>query len=719
MSARIKSENTVMTSFDIEQSSFASRVEEDEADGQQEVLDFVPKEFRCEVACETVDFRVQTDTVPKFLWYEAYDSEEVRLFVGQQFLLRFDQKAGLKAGWQDVAGVRVVIAPYIKASTGDFRRTNSGELGDPSAQPRMMKTPSNLGRPLLLFVREGGEFRIRFIDARRNIEVYPLNFDSLRRVREPTTERSTRPSRIARQPRKVSSIEDWWKGKAFSKTTFFSNYYLSVYSTYLVVIMLITAVGIWSLEAGKHFEAHNRYIDFSDALYLSVSAGTGFGASSWDFKDTKFATQFLVVIHTMLCSTLLLTAAPLVLRRRSFRFQMRYEMRKGTAIGHAVQAGDFETVEYNALGKLLNYILSYYVLVQVSGFFLIWPLQACRKGRGTGLIGSIWPSFVLASTCFHNTGLTLIDLPFDDTANDPPWIRRCMLPVVAALTLLGNACYPLALRGILRVLHLREKKVDPAIELLLKDPRRCYTHLFPGYATRWLLCVTIALFVFQVVAMYIAESEDYQENYPRSLRYTFIWFHTVATRAAGIALCDLSKLNPAAAFTMSVCMYISISPVVVATRTTQVSDEPEYDIEGNHIHVQEDFTQKRMQLAKFMGNNCIVLVILFFCILHTEADLAQTHFVWMVFEFCSAWGTSGMTMSPKGYAFSGDWSQWGKTFLMIVMFMGRLRGLPHSIDPSVRLSYRPPRRLRARPSVHRNTHLPAIAFSRDIHPAPI
>jgi len=478
--------------------------------------------------------------------------------------------------------------------------------------------------------------------------------------------------------------------------------------------MLAAAIGIYLLEGGTHHKAHDRYIDFSDALYLSVSAGTGFGNSSWDFKDTRFATQVLVVVHTMCCSTLLLTAAPLVLRRRSFRFQMRYEMRKGTAIGHAVQAGDLETVEYNALGRLLNYIISYYVLVQVIGFFLLWPLQACRTGRGTGVLGSIWPSFVLASTCFHNTGLSLVDLPFNDTERDPDWIRRLMLPVVAALTLLGNACYPLALRGILKVLHLREREVDPAIALLLKDPRRCYTHLFPSYASRWLLCVTIALFFFQVIAMYIAEAEDYQNNYPKSLRYTFIWFHTVATRAAGIALCDMSKLNPAAAFTMSVCMYISISPVVVATRTTQVADEPEYDIEGNHIRVEEDFTQKRMQLAKFMGNNCIVLVILFFCILHTEADLAQSHFVWMVFEFCSAWGTSGMTMSPRGYAFSGDWSQWGKTFLMIVMFMGRLRGLPHSIDPSVRLSYRPQRRLRARASVHRTTHLPAIAFSRDV-----
>merc|ERR1712151_1333533 len=47
-------------------------------------------------------------------------------------------------------------------------------------------------------------------------------------------------------------------------------------------------------------------------------------------------------------------------------------------------------------------------------------------------------------------------------------------------------------------------------------------------------------------------------------------------------------------------------------------------------------------------------------------------------------------MSDEAYFRSGNWSTPAQVILMLVMFLGRLRGLPDSIDPAVRFSTEQP-----------------------------
>merc|ERR1711879_832396 len=82
---------------------------------------------------------------------------------------------------------------------------------------------------------------------------------------------------------------------------------------------------------------------------------------------------------------------------------------------------------------------------------------------------------------------------------------------------------------------------------------------------------------------------------------------------------------------------------------------------------------------------------LFFLILiaeenHTSReDVRDRRFLYIVFEFCSAYGTVGLSMSGGAYSRSGEWAPLAKLTLMTVMFMGRLRGLPESIDPTLQM----------------------------------
>merc|ERR1712232_1005511 len=106
---------------------------------------------------------------------------------------------------------------------------------------------------------------------------------------------------------------------------------------------------------------------------------------------------------------------------------------------------------------------------------------------------------------------------------------------------------------------------------------------------------------------------------------------------------------------------------------------------GNQVPQQTEVSIRpvRAQASAFMGGSYGILIFLFFCILVCEPDKKSHHFLRVMFECCSAWGTVGLSMAKTPWSLSGDLYPVSKICIMVVMFMGRLRGLPDSIDPSV------------------------------------
>ncbi len=71
------------------------------------------------------------------------------------------------------------------------------------------------------------------------------------------------------------------------------------------------------------------------------------------------------------------------------------------------------------------------------------------------------------------------------------------LLVLATLIILGNTCFPICLRFMIYVRYkLFPNWEDTDVyEYLLKNPRQCFTHLFPSAASRWLGLVLAAFLV--------------------------------------------------------------------------------------------------------------------------------------------------------------------------------------------------------------------------------
>jgi hypothetical protein len=91
-----------------------------------------------------------------------------------------------------------------------------------------------------------------------------------------------------------------------------------------------------------------------------------------------------------------------------------------------------------------------------------------------------------------------------------------------------------------------------------------------------------------------------------------------------------------------------------------------------------------------MGGDLAVLIMIFFLILlarqaGSTTSTVSRDFLFVLFEFCSAYGTAGLSMSNQAYSASADWGPWAQVLLMLVMVMGRLRGLPDAIDQTFML----------------------------------
>lgn len=495
----------------------------------------------------------------------------------------------------------------------------------------------------------------------------------------------------------------WWTHKVFSKTYVLAHHYFIAYATYVLAASVVSAVLIYSVES-SHSE-----MTWLQAAYLATSASTMTGLTPVNFSRTAWITQVIVLLNIFLCSPILLSLAPLVLRLRSFRRQKRFQQRmncRRVSYGNQAHRELLQhEMEYFTLTVIRIAVFSYWIVCQVAGWLSLWFALWLRQGSASSVFGSCWPALFLSVSCFQNVGLMPLPegLP---SADQVTYADSFMLLTILLLILAGNICYPIFLRAAIYILHHRfasDPRLLRATDILLRHPRRCYTHLFPAHATCWLCFVAIFLALSQAAAQFACDWEGDLEHMGFERAIGALLFSAIGTRTGGMSILSPALLSPPSCFLTCVCMWVSSSPVVVAIRSTahqhrkdegasQASlgsshlSRDSFDMGGAHLEAPKlEMESMRDQLTDFISSNSGALVFLFFIILLSEWIETQdrNHFMEFMFEFCSAWGTVGLSMSKTSVSVSGQWTGIGQLSLMMVMFLGRLRGLPASIDPSV------------------------------------
>ncbi|CAE8731270.1 unnamed protein product, partial [Polarella glacialis] len=370
-------------------------------------------------------------------------------------------------------------------------------------------------------------------------------------------------------------------------------------------------------------------------------------------------------------------------------------------------------LEYKALAAVLKIMVGYWLVVQLIGFLIFFVYFH----YGTGKIQdkffaegnrSHWHALYLTVSSFQNNGLVLTSSSVMDFATSP-----ILLMTIGALIVLGNTGLPIMVR-LLAV--LMERRAEPgsehkqAMDFLLEHPRRCFTHIFPAVHTLWLLLVVLSL---NFLGTLVFVSQDFSDSPAFNGLSTHEMvvsaiFQAISARTAGLNSINLAQLSQGSTFFLMIMMYLSTSPTVVTMRLSMGTRSSELDITGRAEGIEEGVltgeATLKGQARRYLTQDVTYLLVITFLICCFEKDnfnraallvspdsdgiYTDFGFFKVIFEIISAYGTCGLSLGYEDQvtSFSSVWSPASQLLLVLTMVLGRLRGLPDSIDPSVRIA---------------------------------
>ncbi|KAL0934851.1 cation transporter [Colletotrichum truncatum] len=396
--------------------------------------------------------------------------------------------------------------------------------------------------------------------------------------------------------------------------------------------------------------------------------------------------------------------------------------------------------EYRALRLLSVVVPLYSVLWQLLGSLALgaWiannmPAVATSNGANPW-----WAGIFFAVSAFNNSGMSLLD------ANMVPFQQAYFVLITMGLLILaGNTAYPLFLRLIfwsaLKILKATTsegvfRELKSTLEFILKYPRRVYTNLFPSRPTWWLFFMVVFTNGVDWMAFEVLNiGNPVIEAIPVGARILDGLFQALAVRSGGFYLIPISSAYPGLQVLYVIMMYISVYPVVITMRHSNVYEErslgiyaDEESTDRTQVFEKQHFTGGGI-IADFLRENLsfagvgavkpvgpkghesrtsfvsqqirgqlahdlwwLTLAVLAIVTIETSHFLGDpVHFSVfnVVFEVVSAYGCVGISVGLPNDAmsFSGGWNTGSKLVLCLVMLRGRHRGLPVALDRAVRL----------------------------------
>lgn len=358
-------------------------------------------------------------------------------------------------------------------------------------------------------------------------------------------------------------------------------------------------------------------------------------------------------------------------------------------------------VEYMAIKLLIRIILVYYVGFHILAFVFLLPYflhtHYRQEIRSQG-VSPTWYSFFLAQSAFNDLGLTL-------TYNSTMLFGRCLyiMIIFSVFIIIGNTGFPVLLRFIIwllfKVAHPSSLSKE-SLGFLLDHPRRCFTLLFPSIPTWWLFIILIVLNVVDWVLFIILDfNADFLKSTPKGFRVMQGLFQAVSTRTAGFEVLNLSNLHAAVKVSYLIMMYISVLPLAISIRRTNVYEEQSLGIYAKDVAEDDDDNTPKTFVSSHLRRQLshdfwfLSLGIFIICICEggklNKGDPDYTIFA-VMFEVVSAYGTVGLSL---GYptintSLSGTFSTISKLVVIALMIRGRHRGLPYALDRAIILSGR-------------------------------
>ncbi|KAI6090381.1 potassium transport protein TRK1/TRK2 [Hypoxylon rubiginosum] len=355
-------------------------------------------------------------------------------------------------------------------------------------------------------------------------------------------------------------------------------------------------------------------------------------------------------------------------------------------------------IEYRSLKTLALVVTIYFFGYTFFGMITLLPWILVNNEYYGSIVDAagqskVWWGFFTANSAFMDLGFTLTS----DSMNS---FNTAIFPllVMSFLIILGNTGFPIMLRFMIWLFSLvvpRGSGLWEELRFLLDHPRRCFTLLFPSNATWWLFFILVVLNGVDLILFLILDIHDSAVSaLPLNIRFLDGWFQAASTRTAGFSCINLSLIHPAVQTSYLIMMYISVFPVAISIRRTNVYEEKSLGVYSTAPDV-DDNTQSNMSyvgthLRRQLSFDLWYIFIGYFILTITEGPrLISGDFSMfaVLFELVSAYGTVGLSLGYTGINASlcSQFSVLGKLVVLAMMIRGRHRGLPYGLDRAVLL----------------------------------
>jgi Trk-type K+ transport system membrane component len=476
------------------------------------------------------------------------------------------------------------------------------------------------------------------------------------------------------------TIRNFWANRKL-------HYFILFQTVYTTVVVLFLAGILFAIEP--------TITKFVDALFIVASAFSCTGLVTVDVAAFQPGGLFICMLSMLFgCLSVLSITAPTI--RLIF-----YWYKKSHQIDHIVidehtainsrreipntEEARSQIAEYRALKYIIVLVLSYFILLVMVGGTILSCWSIGKEPLGDLNPGSF--GFFHAFSAFNNAGLSTMP----GNGSMVPWVNSVLpLMIIASLAILGNTMFPVFFR--LYVLSIQagvnrwgSEQMKETFQFIVNHPRRITIHLFDKWTTLFLFMINSSITLFGIAWYYIAlDPDDIGYVADPLLRFVNAFFSSVMTRTTGFNSLDIGKLPPALLVVYAGMMYFASSPVYVTIQRTDTEGVSK-DVSGTQVEEVNLFRHFR----RILEQHAILLSLAFILIVTFESEAFEHDSNYTVFgimfEVISGYGTVGLSMGYPGMAtsFCGVWSNPSKVILTAVMLMGRLRGLPRSIDTAI------------------------------------
>ena len=281
--------------------------------------------------------------------------------------------------------------------------------------------------------------------------------------------------------------------------------------------------------------------------------------------------------------------------------------------------------------------------------------------------------------------------------------QRAVLPLLLGtfLIVIGNTGFPCMLRFVIWLTSNflpRDSGVWEEFKFLLDHPRRCFTLLFPNDATWWLFWILVLLNGIDLIFFIILDLHDPVVTSIGSPGFRVLngLFQASSTRTAGFSTTNLAELHPGIQVSYMVMMYISVFPIAISVRRTNVYEEKSLGIYSSANQETEDDNEPSYvgaHLRRQLSFDLWYIFLGLFIIAIAEGDHIQNtnEFAFTMysclFEIVSAYGTVGLSLGYPNVdtSFSAQFSVISKLVIIAMQIRGRHRGLPYELDRAILL----------------------------------